>query len=50
MGIKFTFFLSFIFRILLALYLPGFEMKKIMRTKEAIKYIFKYLLDKIITR
>jgi len=49
-GIKFTFFLSFVFRILLGLYLPKFEMKKVMRTKEAIKYIFKYLLDKIITR
>ncbi|MEO0262965.1 MAG: MFS transporter [candidate division WOR-3 bacterium] len=49
-GIKFSFFLSFIFRILLGIYLPRFQMKKIMSTKEAVKYIFKYILDKMTIR
>ncbi len=49
-GIKFSFFLSFIFRILIALYLPKFIIEKIMPVRVAIKYIFKYLLDKIIIR
>lgn len=49
-GIKFSFFLSFIFRILLGIYLPRFQMKKIMSTKEAVKYIFKYILDKMTMR
>lgn len=49
-GIKFSFFLSFIFRILLGIYLPRFQMKKIMSTKERLRYIFKYILEKMTIR
>ncbi len=49
-GIKFSFFLSSVFRILIGIYLPRCEVKKIMRTKEALRYIFKYILEKMMIR
>ncbi|MEN3044615.1 MAG: MFS transporter [Candidatus Hydrothermales bacterium] len=49
-GIKFSFFLSFLFRFFIALYLPKFNVGKIMPTKRAMLFIVKYLLSKFLTR
>ncbi|MEN3045905.1 MAG: MFS transporter [Candidatus Hydrothermales bacterium] len=50
LGIKFSFFLSSLFRFLIALYLPKFNVGKIIPTKKAMLFIVKYLLSKFLTR